>query len=368
METLALHADQKKKILEFWNERADKGDAPSIQELAELIFGKGTKGSSKKGRLIKDFLGDENITTRGSHVYVKKTVDLTDQQKEYVKNNRATMTNVEIARLLFDNPKLKNIHKEARAVRVYNESLGPSVFGGKEEEPVDGEWRAPNTIDRTIARVNKYFKAGGGIDNKRELKASTMKEVEALMRYLNTYRLNIHLNNYESQGDRTLLESTFIRYCYDKADLTEEEVDQYILLSKESVTELKTDERKERLQALLSVQADAQEDEDKARVSMSLVEAIGKVNKEYDDCTKRQQSLLSSLKQKRSDRLAKKMSDNASILNIIATWRNEKTRRELIEIAETRKDKVKKEIERLENMDDVFAKIVGISQDEALYG
>jgi hypothetical protein len=273
-----------------------------------------------------------------------------------------------MARILFENTKLKNIHKESRAVSVYNKSLGPSVYGGKEEHLSDGKWNPPNTLDRTIARVNRYFKAGGGIDTKKGLKASTLKEMEALMRYLNTYRLGIHINNLESDGDRTLLESTFVRYCYDKSDLTEEEVDQYILLSKEAVTELKTDERKERLQAMLSNQADSQADEEKARVSMSLVEAIGKVNKEYDDCTKRQQNLLASLKTKRSDRLSKQMNDNASILNIISTWKVEKTRRELIEIAERRKENVKGEIERLESMDDVFAKIVGISQDETLYG
>lgn len=367
MEEESLNEDQKRVILDFWNERAEKGDAPSVQELTERLFGGGVKGSSKKGRLIKDFLGSKNISVRGSKVYIKKLLELSEQQKEYIKNNRGTMTNVDMARLLFDNPKLKNIHKESRAVKAHNESLGPSVYGGKEETPADGEWRPPNTLDRTIARVNKYFKAGGGIDNKKDIKASVVKEVEALMRYLNTYRLSIHINNYEAEGDRTLLESTFVRYCYDKSDLTEEEVDQYILLSKEAVTELRTDERKEKLQTMLSNQAECQDDE-KTRVSMSLVEAIGKVNKEYDDCMKRQQSLLASLKQKRSDRLAKKISDNASILNIISTWKMEKTRRELIEIAENRKDKVKKEIERLENMEDVFAKVIGISKDEVLYG
>jgi hypothetical protein len=370
MANLELTEEQKKEILTFWNDKVEKNETvPSIGELAEKIFGPGTKGSSKEGRLIRDFLGSKNISVRSSQVYIKKTksVELTEDQQEYIRNNRNTMTPVDMARLLFNNPKLKNIHKEARAVKEYNESLGPDVYEGKKEDLVDSSWKPPKTIQNTIARVNKYYKVGGGIDTKKDIKASVHKEMEALMRYLNSYRFTIQVNSYEVEDERTLFESTFIRYCYDKSDLTEEEVDQYIMLCKEAVTLRKIDVRLEKLQRLLENQADSQ-DEDKAKVHISLVEAINKIGKEYDDCSKRQNQLLSSLKEKRSDRLSKKMQDNASILNIIATWKNEKTRKELIEIAEKKKQKVKDEVERLESLEDIFSKVIGISQDEALYG
>ena len=47
-------------------------------------------------------------------------------------------------------------------------------------------------------------------------------------------------------------------------------------------------------------------DESDGRASMALVEIIGKVETEYNQCVKRQQTLLNDLKEKRSDRLKKR--------------------------------------------------------------
>ena len=52
---------------------------------------------------------------------------------------------------------------------------------------------------------------------------------------MHTFRFNHQINNYETQNDRDLFESSFIRYTNDKSDLTQEEVDQYIVLCTEII-------------------------------------------------------------------------------------------------------------------------------------
>jgi hypothetical protein len=106
--------------------------------------------------------------------------------------------------------------------------------------------------------------------------------------------------------------------------------------------------------------------EENIRISMSLVEAIGKASKEYDDCVKHQENLLDSLKEDRSKRLSKQISDNASILNLVGLWKMEETRVQMLKMAELEQKSVADEVERLSTMDDIRSKILGLSKEEAM--
>ena len=101
---------------------------------------------------------------------------------------------------------------------------------------------------------------------------------------------------------------------------------------------------------------------------MALVESISSAQTEYNQCVNRQQKLLESLKEKRSDRLKKQIADNASILNLVEMWKEEESRKKMIQLAEMRKEAVKSEIKNLGTMDEVKARIMGISEDEVLNG
>lgn len=101
---------------------------------------------------------------------------------------------------------------------------------------------------------------------------------------------------------------------------------------------------------------------------MSLVEASNTARSEYNQCVTRQQKLLNDLKVKRSDRLSKLVKQNASILNLVQMWKEEESREKLIQLAEKRKKVVKKEIEKLSSIDEVKARIMGITEDEILNG
>ena len=172
-----------------------------------------------------------------------------------------------------------------------------------------------------------------------------------MINYINTYRFCYQINTYVTETDRELFESSFIRYSHNKPDLTQEEVDQYIVLSAEVVIASNIQRRVERLQTLLDQNA---EDTEGRRMAMSLVEAINTAQTEYNQCVNRQTKLLNELKEKRSQRMSKQMQQSASILNLVELWKDEESRNKMIKIADLRRQNISSEIERLGSMDNGY--------------
>ena len=107
-------------------------------------------------------------------------------------------------------------------------------------------------------------------------------------------------------------------------------------------------------------------DVDKQKFSISLVEAIDKMQSEFHQSQTRQQKLIADLKGKRSERISAQLSDKGSILNFFELWAEEETRKKLIKIGMQRNDRVKEEMDKLENMDDVISRVLGLSKEEVL--
>ena len=362
---MKLSEDQQNLIIETWNSSAE--EPPSLQELTKLLFPhlENIDGRSKEGRAIKEFLATRNIKPKTTSKYDKKErVELTDDQKEFINNNFTLMTYVEVARVLFKNNNITNLSIEAITVKEYIDSIqtNEKPFETSQELPPSAsEFRPPKSFDKMLSRVQKYVK---GLDDKSKITPSQKNGVEALVNYVNSYRFIHQINCIQSNMERDLFESTFVRYTYDKPDLTQEEVDQYIILSSEVVIASDIQRRKEDLNILLR---ESMQEAD-GRASMSLVEIIGKVETEYNQSVKRQQGLLSDLKEKRSDRLKKKQDDSASILNLVEMWKSEESRQKMLKLAQLRKQSTKEDIEKLSTMDEIKCRILGISEEEILNG
>tara|TARA_B100000287_G_scaffold345926_1_gene333378 strand:- start:4444 stop:5523 length:1080 start_codon:yes stop_codon:yes gene_type:complete len=359
---MELSQQQKDDILKEWNNRKD--NPPSLLELIRLAFpDKNVDGRSKEGKLVKTFLAEQNINALASHQYqAKAKIELDETQKEFIRNNFATMTSVEMARVLFANPDLTNLNQESKTVDEYVRTLNPAIAYEAPGEIPDGKYVPVKTLSKIIDKVNNFVHEG--VDRSK-MSPSQKKGLYSLIGYLHTYRFLHQINNYEGQTDRELFESSFIRYTYDKHDLTQEEVDQYIVLSTEVVIASSIQRRVERLQQHLD---DSSEDTEGRRIAMSLVEAINTAQTEYNQCVNRQQKLLESLKEKRSDRLKKAVANTASILNLVEMWKEEESRKKMIHIAELRKATVKEEVENLSTMDEMKAKIMGLSEGEVYDG
>jgi hypothetical protein len=319
-------------------------------------------GRSKYGRLIKATLVERGLQAHASHKYQpKEKIKLSDENIEYINNNYRMMSFVEIARLLFDDSTLSNLSPEARSVQEHIQSLNPEESFQAGEIPQE-EYKPPRTIDRAIAKINRYILEG--ID-RNKLTASDKKNCEMLIRYVHTFRFLHHMNHLSTNVDRELYESSFIRYTYDKPDLTQEEVDQYIVLSGEAVIASNIQRRVEHLQGLLD---DAANDTEGRRISMALVESINTAQNEYHQSVNRQHKLLDDLKQKRSHRLKNQLEENASILNLVEVWKEEEGRKKMISLAERRKEAIEEEIDNITNMDEIKARVLGLTKEEVLEG
>ncbi len=101
---------------------------------------------------------------------------------------------------------------------------------------------------------------------------------------------------------------------------------------------------------------------------INIIEAVTSARTEYNQCVTRQQKLLNDLKIKRSERLSNQVKENASILNLVQMWKDEDTRKEMIKMADMRREILKAEVGRLSSMDDVKARIFGLTEEEVLDG
>lgn len=364
MDKITLSEEQKKSILQLWNDN-DDSKIPGIKEMTGIVFPDIPEdmkdGRSVYGRLIRNFLAERNLKARATSEYqAKERVELDAEQKEFIEKNVSTMSSVELSRVLFKNDSISNLNIETRIVNDHIKTLSNIVAYANTEEVPDGEYRPPKNQDRILARVNKYVL--DGID-KDKVTPQQKKELGALISYLHTYRFLHQINSYLSQADRDLFESSFVRYCFDKADLTQEEVDQYIILCTEVVISSNIQETIQTLQSQINIQVETD-----GKIPMTLVEATNSARNEYNQCVTRQQKLLNDLKVKRSDRLSKNIKENASILNLVYLWKEEESRKKMIKLAETRKAAVKEEIDRLMTLDEIKCKIAGLSEDEILNG
>jgi len=363
MSQIILSEQQQDLITTIWNDNKD--NPPSLLELTQKIFPEipNLDGRSLHGKAVKNFLASRSLKIKTKSEYTPKNrIDFTQDQKDYISNSASLMTPVEISRELFNNHSLSNLSIEARSVVEYLDSLPKQIQAvePQDEQNNQGEYKPPKNLERAMVRVNRYVL--NGID-KDKITAKQKKELISLISYLHTYRFLHQISTYSSVGDRDLFESSFVRYTFDKSDLTQEEVDQYIVLATEVVISSNIQATIQTLQEQIDIEMNSGN-----RIPMPLIEAVTSARTEYNQCVIRQQKLLNDLKIKRSERMSSQVKDNASILNLVQMWKDEDTRKEMIKMAEMRREVLKTEIGRLSSMDDIKARIFGLTEEEVLDG
>ena len=366
---LELTPEQEKTLIDFWN--SDPNNPPGLKELTNRVFPDGDyDGRSAQGLAVRASLAKMSLKAkpRGVSENKVKQIELTEEQKQFIINNSATMGTVELTREVFRNASLISLSAEARVVNAFRKTLDTKVIynqAGDDEIPA-GDYQPPATLDKVLKRVNKYTNM---TLSKEELNSQQKKNLEKLISYLHTYRLIRQMNTYD-ESDRMLCEDAFIRSTYDKADLKQEEVDQYIEYSNQVVHGFKAARRKELLERSLeeNTKANIENPEEQRKSRMDLVEAIGKASTEYNQCLKRQSELLDDLKQKRSVRLSKEVAENASIVTLVQLWKFEEEREKLLKLAAYEQENVANEVERLTSVEELKARILGLDKDGILNG
>ena len=60
------------------------------------------------------------------------------------------------------------------------------------------------------------------------------------------------------------------------------------------------------------------------------------------------------------------LEENASILNLVEVWKEEEGRKKMIALAEMRKEAIAEEIDNISSMDEIKARVLGLTKEEIL--
>ena len=349
---IVLSNIQKELVLNRWKDESKT--PPSIAELLKLAFPKeNLDGRSKQASFIKELLVENGCDV--TEKQEKEDEELKPEHREYIRNNCSSMKIMEMARTLFGN----NIQPGSMEVKQISALV--RGFGGDKSDDIK-EYVAPNTADRVVARVRNYVEEAKNWDAKK-LTPGQKKNVEALMNYLASHRFKHQIDSYEENNDKELFEHQFIKYTFDKPDLTQENCDQYILLC----SEILNGSQIQKTINMLQREQDRFLNEE-GKVSMAVVEAVKTARQEHGDCVKRQQALYKSLTQERSDKLSEDIKDKATLLNLFSAWKNYETRQQILKLRQNKKEDLRKELHEIDNMDEMKQRVLGLSIEEVIDG
>jgi len=340
----------------------------NIRELIQLVFKDPTLTLRNDGEVkaVKQALSE-----LGKHVNAPPTkqeeellVVLTKEHKEYIRNNiQDANSSLEMARTIFNNDRLLQSSKQCRAVQLYCRQIDPN-YRKDEEVALDLEYKVPASPMHLIGRVNKYamnksssktlFDAG-------KLSSIQTQQLDSLLAYMRMPLFKVEADKFVRRIDRDVFESTFISNCWDKIDLAAEHVIQFIQLSSLIVKYNQIDRMMQRVDQRVTMAL-----EDESPLKMADVETLNGLREKATAAMKQINALIKSLVTERNKITDEKRAGNASMHNLVESWKRSEDRKKIIQLAERQKVGLKQEIERLSTMSSLRAEIFGLSSEDIL--
>lgn len=359
---IVITEEQGAKIIKLWNERVD--NPPSIPEMIEAAFKDTIKlteddldGRSVYAKVVREFLVNRKLKSK-----TVPELELTDAQKEYIANNCNKMKAIEMTNVLF-NGHFSPLHTEAKLVIKHLQSLKDIDVKLFEPAPeITKEYTPPKTVLQAAARVNKYVLNAVDVD-KIDDEPRLQECLKKLIKFCHMFRFVTTINNYVSQDDKNLFEHSYVKYIWNKPDLAESELDLICNVCCDVVAYVSMQREEEDLKRMRD---ECAEDSDGKRISMSIVESIANIRKSRDENDKRQKEAWKNLEGTRNKRIEGRIKENSNILQLFEAWKNEEKRKQMVEVAQLREEKMKTEVRRMKDLDDVVFQIWGASEQEML--
>lgn len=365
-----LSDEEKAKLEELW-----KSGISDLNVLVKEIWGeflpngKLRDGRSREGRSARAYLASKEFNYNTNVIEKLPELVLDEEQKEFIKEFWRKKKSIDIARELFNDPELIPVTQEARVVDDFIENLrnelGDSELSDEiknmESVPLGklSSYRPPTNITQLLSRINRYLSLGWEAHS---LKKDEMVCCQALKRYMSTFSFVRNIDNYKTEENRMIFEDRFIRYCYNKPDLSHEDLDLYVLLCAERVNIEETAKRLE------EVRFDAaQERETNGRISQATSDLISATQTAYNSGCKREEDYLKALTTQRSKRLEQqKNQGQISIINLVKAFQDEKFRQKQLRLGLIEKERITEEAQKIGAMSDMMAAVRGISLEELL--
>lgn len=330
---------------------------PDLIELTRLTFKDGTiDGRSKQGRAVRAYLASKEIKYKTTKHPEVAPVVLTNEQKSFIEQySQDGMSSFQIAQLLFPDETVRKLGKEQRAVGSYLDAVKKRKR--EESRQQRNKYDGPKNISECIDRVNDYTDAGL-VEG--EMKAMERKSIESLFRFLKSPRFTQIISNYHKDEDQDLFEAEFIRATWDKPDLSADEINLYVNVCVDYINLKNISSHMEKLNRMFD---DADEQQE---LTVRLSELLKTKSEEYNQCEKRQESLIQRLAGDRAKRISQRKDQNASILSLVESFQNEEERKLMVKMADMQKQAIKEEADHLESMNEWKSRILGISKNDVI--
>lgn len=366
-ETEFLTQEQLDKALEIIRATGEDDEINLIDVTRTVTGNPEMTGRNKEGREIKRLFELLGISTISTHDVNRRSYQLTEEHKKTIDANLNRFNrHMDLVKMVFNDDSLTNLHAESRAVLNYIKDKHKCKVGYDrvelEEKMPDGPYKPPTTPLMAFRETKKYVRSFD-LDESKIENSKILHMMTKLRDYLHDSHFLMCVNNsYTDKSRRELFVSTFIKYVYDKPDLTEEEKEQYLSLAMEAVTSNDLLEQMSRLREQL---ADLSTSEDNnGNYRMGFVEMIDKVQKSYDASRKRETALLKSLTTSRAEKQKNRKEETMSLVQLVNYVRDEENRLRLIKVAKARQEEVKKGYKRLSDVDSLVAEIWGAGSEQ----
>lgn len=330
----------------------------NLNELTQKCFrDDDLDGRTKEGRAVRKYLIENNIDYKTTRRKPQDKIELNDSQKEFIMQQaQEGMSSLEIAKLIFPEKRVKPLSNEQRTVLAHINEVNPDFVPSQDSAAVT-DYVPPKSLSRVVKKINDS--TGLGLDDS---KLNRQKQIciEKLQINLSNSRFLKIINNYLNKGDRELFEQEFIRLSWDKPDLTADELNLYLNVCKEVINLEVVSAHLNKLNDMFDVA------DDQTEMTVRLAEIIKAKSQEYHQCETRIENLTKKLQGDRAERMKKSQKNNASFLSIVQMFQEEEERENMVRMAEMQKKLIREEAERMEGMAEWKARILGISQDDAI--
>ena len=346
-----LTNDQKKFIDENFHK------IPDLIELTRATFKDGTiDGRSKQGRAVREYLASKDIKYKTTKKQESKPILLTPEQKDFIHQYvEDGMSSYQIAQLIFPNKEIKRLSKEQKTVDQYLKACKKREIEEKRQEK--STYKPPKSFAACIEKVNHYT---NNTFKEKELKVIDKKAIEAVFKFLRSPRFTQIINNYSKAEDQELFEAEFIRATWDKPDLSADEINLYVNVCVDYINLKNISSHMEKLNRMFD-EADEQQE-----LTVRLSELLKTKSEEYNQCEKRQESLIQRLAGDRAKRISQKQDQNASILSLVESFQNEEERKLMVKMAEMQKQAISEEANNIESMNEWKSRVLGISKSDVI--
>jgi hypothetical protein len=330
----------------------------NLNELTQKCFNnESLDGRSKEGRLIRQFLIENEIKFATTRRPKKDEIEFSQQEKDFIIQQAETgLSSLRIAEIIFPDRDIKPLSNEQRCVLEAIKEINPDVIPSQDVGLLTS-YIAPKSTSRIIKKIND---ATGGDLQEDKLNRQYKIRAEKLGINLNNSRFIRIMNNYLSREDRELFEQEFIRLTWDKPDITADEINLYLNVCKEIINLEVVSKHLNKLNELFD------EANDQSDMTNRLSEIIKSKSGEYHQCETRIENLTKKLQGDRAERMKSKNKENASILSIVQLFQEQDERNNMVRIAEMQKELVREEAHRLEGMSEWRARVLGVHQDDVI--